>query len=305
MVRRAMAGEDNSTKVIRRIDLDPLEEKVATLLVISGHCKGDIHTLTTELTTLGREVECDIFIPDDGISREHCRFHRGAEGVWVEDLGSTNGTWVDRNRITGRVRLANGARVRLGANTILRFVLQSEVDRAYYEDLHHAAVRDPLTGLFNKRHLDERLRTEVAYAVRHGEPLALLVFDIDHFKVVNDTFGHAAGDAVLAQLGLLLTAHTRAEDVVARFGGDEFVILARGTDVAGAERLAERLRVAVVAANFRHGDQRIEVTLSIGATATSGGQLPPEELFKVADGALYEAKARGRNAVVVATLAGL
>ena len=294
---RATANEQSSTRVIRRMEIDALEERVATLLVMSGQCKGELHTLEVGATTLGRDAECDIVVPDDGISREHCRFHHDGDGVWVEDLGSTNGTWLDRQRITRRVKLVSGTRVRLGAGTLLRFVLQSEVDRAYYEELRAAAVRDPLTGVFNKRHLQERLCAELAYANRHGEPLALIMIDVDHFKQINDGYGHAAGDAVLAQLAAVLVTHTRGEDVIARFGGDEFVILARGTDINGARRLGERLRQAVAGFAFAHDGQDIAVTLSVGVTAVSGGQ-PADDLFNVADAALYEAKARGRDTVV-------
>lgn len=301
---RATPSEQSSTRVIRRVDIDGLEERVATLLVISGHCKGELHTLEVGQTTLGRGAECDIVIPDDGISREHCRFHYGADGVWVEDLASTNGTWLDRRRITRRVRLASGTRLRLGAGTLLRFVVQGEVDRAYYEELRAAAVRDPLTGVFNKRHLQERLCAELAYANRHSEPLSLIIFDVDHFKQINDGHGHAAGDAVLAQLGALLVTHIRSEDVIARFGGDEFVILARGTDIDGAQRLAERLRQAVRRFAFAHEGKEFAVTLSIGVAATVGGQ-SADNLFNVADAALYQAKARGRDTVVAAPCQGL
>jgi diguanylate cyclase (GGDEF)-like protein len=298
-VSRAIANEESSTRVIRRMEIDGLEDRVATLLVMSGHCKGELLSLEVGATTLGRDALCDIVIPDDGISREHCRFHHDGDAVWVEDLGSTNGTWLDRQRITRRVKLESGTRVRLGAGTLLRFVLQSEVDRAYYEELRAAAVRDPLTGVFNKRHLQERLRAELAYATRHSEPLALIIFDVDHFKQINDGYGHAAGDAVLAQLGAVLVTHTRGEDVIARFGGDEFVILARGTDIDGAQRLAERLRQGVARFAFSHDGREIGVTLSIGVAAVAGGQ-PADDLFNVADAALYEAKARGRDTVVAA-----
>lgn len=300
-VAGSITSEESSTRVIRRMDLDQLEDSVATLLVISGHCRGEIHTLETKLT-LGRGAECDIVIPDDGISREHCRFVRVPAGVAVEDLGSTNGTWVGRQRIRKRTHLPNGARVRLGAGTILRFALQTEVDRAYYEDLRAAAVRDPLTGLYNKRHLHERLPVELAYSARHGEPLALVIVDLDRFKQINDGYGHAAGDVILAGVGQILASCTRTEDVVSRFGGDEFVILARNTTVEGARELAERVRRAVKRAEFAHEGRRIPVTLSVGVAATAGEPTDSAEaLFGAADAALYEVKARGRDGVAATT----
>ncbi|TNF37425.1 MAG: GGDEF domain-containing protein [Deltaproteobacteria bacterium] len=296
-VGRPRLDDQSPTRKVRRLDVDEAEAQLATLLVISGHGRGEIHTLETSLT-LGRGPACDIVIPDDGISREHCRFVRDVDGASVEDLGSTNGTWVNQGRITRLSKLASGSRVRLGARTVLRFALQSEADRAYYEDMRDAAVRDPLTGLFNKRHLHERLGVELAYSYRHKEPLALVVIDVDHFKAINDGHGHAAGDLVLTQLGRLLVAQTRAEDIVARFGGDELIIVARRTTLDGARDLAERLRAATGRTSFTHDGREILVTLSAGVAATDGTSCSADALFGAADAALYEAKARGRDAVV-------
>jgi len=292
----------STTRVIRRADIGLADEddaqRTASLLVISGSGMGELHPLQAPRTTLGRDPECGLVIDDEGISRVHCAFVReGHDAVRVEDLDSTNGTWVNRAKIRA-CDLKNGDRIRVGANTILRFLLESPGDQAHYQSLYHAAIRDELTGAFNKRHLMERLAAEVAFARRHGSELTLILFDIDDFKHVNDTFGHAAGDALLSQLGSLLLEHTREEDVVARFGGDEFAILARGTCAQGAWELAERLRRAVQGTVFEEESVEIRATLSIG-TATMLGTRPMtvEELFKTADRALYVAKETGKNRV--------
>lgn len=286
-----------TTKVVRAIDFDAFDEKVATLLVISGSCMGELHNLEQDETLLGRGPECDVVIRDDGISRQHCLFRRLGDEVVIEDLGSTNGTWVNRERASSRV-LKPGDRVRLGVNTLVRYVVQSEADRAYHRDLYRAAVRDPLTGAFNKRYLRDRLRTELAYSARHKTSLTLVVFDLDGFKQVNDTLGHTAGDSVIAQLGSVLLEQTREEDIVARFGGDEFVILLRGIEPAAAERFAERIRRVVADTRFVAANRHVQLTLSIG-TATAVGQAQhAEELFDAADAALYEAKRAGKNRVV-------
>lgn len=155
------------------------------------------------------------------------------------------------------------------------------------------ASLDPLTGLKNRRAFQERLAAELAAALRLGDPLSLLLADIDFFKAINDSYTHIVGDAVLRQVGQTLLGSVRASDLVARFGGEEFALLLPRTDRGGAVELAERLRAAVAASC----PEDIPVTISVGV-ATLGEACATElDLLLAADQAMYRSKARGRNAV--------
>lgn len=169
------------------------------------------------------------------------------------------------------------------------------------ESLRNQSIRDPLTGLYNRRYLEETLERELIRARRRGSPLSLVMIDVDHFKRFNDTFGHAAGDAVLEHLGRMLREHFRADDVACRYGGEEFALLMPDTDAARARQRAEDLRDAVAALRVTHGRRTLDpVTLSLGvATYPEHGQAAVE-LMRVADKALYAAKHAGRDRVALA-----
>lgn len=165
--------------------------------------------------------------------------------------------------------------------------------------LYESSTRDALTGAYNRRHFEDRLRAEIAFAVRHATDLGLLLFDLDHFKRVNDTFGHPAGDEVLRHVSAIALKTLRAEDVFSRFGGEEFAVLMRGSSTRGGVRLADRLREALVQSVAEHEGRRIPITLSAGCAALSCCKTPSaEELVAVADRRLYLAKQGGRNRVV-------
>jgi two-component system, cell cycle response regulator len=155
---------------------------------------------------------------------------------------------------------------------------------------------DGLTGLFNRRHLDEQLRSECNTARRHDQPLSILMLDIDHFKLVNDTEGHPAGDRVLQEFALRLKASVRAACIVGRWGGEEFLVIAPQTDIGAAEMLGERIRAAIAGRPVDLGGHSIAITVSIGCAV---GVTPPVDLVKHADAALYRSKAEGRNRVTV------
>jgi diguanylate cyclase (GGDEF)-like protein len=172
--------------------------------------------------------------------------------------------------------------------------------------MYDMSVRDGLTGLFNRRYFDERLESEHAFAVRHRSALAVLLCDIDHFKKVNDVHGHQAGDAVLRAVATELRERVRTEDVVARFGGEELVVIARGVDVNGTRQFAERLRAIVEALRIEIDDKVIAVTVSIGVAHSHAGPaaVRPEGLVASADNALYAAKRAGRNRALLAESVG-
>jgi len=164
-------------------------------------------------------------------------------------------------------------------------------------ELTDLSLRDPLTGLYNRRALAERMREELARARRYGAPLSLLMVDIDHFKRVNDSYGHAVGDQVIAHVAKLLLKDRRASDIVVRYGGEELVLLLPHTPLDGAQILADRLREMVELTPYRTPMGRDHVTVSIGGAIFEQTMQEPSELLEAADRALYRSKREGRNRV--------
>jgi two-component system cell cycle response regulator len=216
-----------------------------------------------------------------------------------ELIGSINLCSSDPNRFT--VHHASDFLAHLGA--IASFSIENAVNRAR---LRQSGFTDVLTGWHNRRYLQARMKEELARSCRDGRNLVCMMLDVDHFKRVNDTWGHAAGDSVLSEMAQRIDAEVRASDVAARLGGEEFVILLPNTRSVDGQRLAERIRNAVAAAPFElPGGAQIEVTVSIGiaefAPGAGDGDLRSlgEALIARADAALYAAKAAGRDRVVV------
>jgi two-component system cell cycle response regulator len=289
-------GEDLSESVSR----GPRSEAVLT--VLRGANPGALYTVIAAESVVGRSADVEVPIPDDSLSRRHARIRRAGTRYTLEDLGSTNGTFVDGTRVTAPHLLEDGCRIFLGTRTVLHFRLHDAVELEAARLTHALTVRDPLTGLYNRRHLQERLWAEVAFARRHGTPLSLLLVDVDHFKQINDGHGHAAGDAVLRALAKDLTTLTREEDVLARYGGEEFALVARGIDKKATLLLAERIRSSVEAQRLPIEGGNLSCTVSIGvAYCDSGEEVSAQQMFEAADRALYACKDGGRNRVSLAT----
>jgi diguanylate cyclase (GGDEF)-like protein len=205
---------------------------------------------------------------------------------------------VNGAEIGGQTLLKGGERLRLSTTVILKFALQDRLENEALETLYSDSVRDPLTGSYNKRFLMERIDHELVHASRHEGALSLMIFDLDHFKRVNDTFGHATGDAVLTETVERVRSALRAEDVLARYGGEEFVVLMRNTPLREALRIAERIRRTIEARTFLHDNNEIELTLSVGVAEFAHPVNPnASELIEMADAHLYRAKTLGRNRV--------
>lgn len=291
--------EDTKTTGVEEIAaaVSSIERSVPTLTVLTGSSTGQTLKLRSTIT-IGRATEAELRIADDGISRHHARIHYAGEIASLEDLASRNGTFVNGKRVTARQDLADGDKIQLGRSTVLRFAFQDALDESFHENLMSSALRDGLTKLFNKRYFLDRLDSELKFAMRHETSLSLLMLDLDHFKKVNDTFGHLAGDAVLSHVALALSKAVRNEDVVARFGGEEFAIVLRAIGLDSAALMAERLRRMVEASSVRCGDHTVKATVSIGVAGyPSTPAKTPDELVEAADKALYRAKHAGRNRV--------
>jgi diguanylate cyclase (GGDEF)-like protein len=187
---------------------------------------------------------------------------------------------------------------------IAALCLENAVNR---ERLRIAGLTDSLTGLYNRRHLQHRLEQELARAGRYGHSLACLFIDADHFKRINDTYGHPAGDQVLIALAQRLRSHLRGSDLASRYGGEEFAVLLPQTDAASACRLAERIRLGVECEPVPLEDGRkvhLSVSIGVAALADRTTQTPAEAgaaLLRQADEAVYRAKSDGRNRVVCAS----
>ena len=247
--------------------------------------------------SIGRSSSADISMPEvQSLSRLHARLrHRGAM-VEVEDLRSTNGTFVNDRRILSSQPLRSGDRFQLGA-AHFKFLHEQDPEHAYHEAIYHLVMTDGLTQVFNKRKLDEELAREFSRAQRHQRPLSLILFDIDHFKTVNDTYGHLCGDFVLQQIARLASEHLRPEQVFARAGGEEFAILSPEMEASGALELAEKLRAKFEAEIFRYAELDVKITCSFGVAVLEPGMERMEELYEAADRAMYMSKGGGRNRV--------
>jgi diguanylate cyclase (GGDEF)-like protein len=273
----------------------------ATFTVVSGPSAGAIYSLVAAENVIGRGKECSFRIIDAGISRRHARVVRQAPGQYiVEDLGSSNGTFINGVRVEGRERIDEGDRLGVGPSIELRFGFTDEAEEGALRRLYESSVLDALTGAYNRKHFEERLASEVAYAKRHATPLCLLMFDLDHFKRISDTYGHLGGDHVLRTVGALAKRTLRVEDVFARYGGEEFAIIARGIDVAKGYLFAERVRITMETARIEFNGLLVPVSVSLGVASLTccGEAATSEDLIRKADERLYVAKGSGRNRTV-------
>jgi two-component system, cell cycle response regulator len=268
------------------------------LLCLRGPFVGQVFSLGSDPSTVGREQGSRVWLPDSGVSRQHARVDQAAGGYVITDLGSANGTFVNGERVVAPTLLADGDLLQLGGAVALRYQLTDADGERVLVGLYEASVRDPLTGAFNREYLHERLLAEVAFARRHGTELSVVMFDLDHFKRVNDTFGHPAGDAVLSAVSATVRAGIRLEDVLARYGGEEFLVVLRAVPLAGAAALAERLRLRVAELRIATATGPVSVTASFGCAALSCcSQANAVELVGIADRRLFAAKHLGRNRV--------
>lgn len=299
-----MARQDEETAEItivggraERISEATLKRDRASLIVIAGENVGEMFSVGGGLV-IGRG-DVDVRVIDEEISRRHARIAVHGKDVFLEDLGSRNGTYLNGVQVRREI-LRDGDKIQIGSHTVLRFALHDSLEESFQKQMCESALRDPLTGAYNRKYLLDRLQSELAYANRHGTPLSFLLLDVDRFKSINDAHGHPAGDVVLVELARHVQRVIRTEDVFARYGGEEFGVLSRGIAIEGARKFAERLRHAIEGYPFAHEGRAIPVTISIGLTGVPAPETrKASEIVSRADKALYAAKANGRNKVVV------
>jgi two-component system, cell cycle response regulator len=274
----------------------------AFMLVVAGGIPGTMVPLCEDGTRLGRSADNSFQINDITVSREHAFVTVDNLGsVHIRDAGSTNGTYLNGMRIRPQrlVEVADGDRVQLGTSVVLKLVRLDPKDEQFQREMFERTVRDTLTGLYNRAYLLNQIGVLAERSASQGVGLAVLMLDIDYFKQINDRHGHLAGDGVLRQVAAVLRESTRAEDLVARFGGEEFVVVLPVSVPDLASERAERIRSNLAERTVVALGTEIRVTASIGlAFAGPESARNATALITVADEALYQAKADGRNRVV-------
>ncbi|MBB4286275.1 GGDEF domain-containing protein [Roseospira goensis] len=267
-----------------------------SLVALTGHDAGRIYVLDSYETLLGRADECDIQVLEATVSRRHARLISTADGVEAFDLRSSNGLTVNGDRVDRRV-LHDQDVIGLGGSVSFKFAYVTESEQHYQNRLFDNAAHDPLTRLYNKRYFLGVLEQRLAAARKRLDRLALLMVDLDHFKVINDTHGHPFGDEALCHVSTLLRHEIRDKDIAGRYGGEEFVMVVTDVDAEGAVRIAERVRQAIESNPLTSKGEPVPLTVSIGLALASEVNGVAERFIALADERLYTAKRNGRNQV--------
>jgi two-component system cell cycle response regulator len=293
------SDHDIKTRVTTLEELKVQRKGDDCLVVIYAPVASDLgrrHVLDQEVISIGRDRENDIVLDSDSVSRRHARVEHRDGRIYLTDLDSTNGTYVnDETEPVRDAQLRRGDQVKIG-DTIFKYLSGSDVETQYHETIFNMTITDGLTDVGNKKRLDQLVQKEIPRALRHNRDLALLMVDIDHFKDVNDTYGHLAGDSVLRDLAGILSRRLRPDDELGRYGGEEFAAVLPETSLGGALKIAEDLRGLVEQHRFIVEGEQIRVTVSIGAAALKPG-MDAKAFFRAADEMLYKAKNGGRNKV--------
>ena len=300
-----MADDDYDPRVtlhtatsVLPVAVQKIDPSTACLVVIYGTDLGKRVPLDSGDVECGRSAQAGIPLEgDDAVSRRHARFAYTGTTFIVTDLGSTNGTYVNDVSVLERT-LRDGDQIKIG-HTIFKFICGGNIELSYHEEIYRLMTFDGLTQAHNKRAFQTALEREISRCQRYRRPMSLAIFDIDHFKKINDDCGHLAGDAVLRQLAALVMANVRREDILARVGGEEFALIVPELSLDAARIVAEKLRSLIERTPCRFEDRYIPITASFGVAELA--LTPPmqgTELYQIADERLYAAKRSGRNRVV-------
>ena len=289
-----MARAKTVVTVISKIAEKPVG-KDACLVVIYGLELGRKYNLENANIIIGRSSKSDVQIDQESVSRNHAKMINTGKSIILRDLGSTNGTYVNDQLIDEYV-MRDGDFIKIG-RTIFKFLSGGNIENAYHEEIYRLTTVDGLTQIYNKRYFLETLEREISRAHRYHRDLALIMFDIDFFKNVNDTHGHLAGDSVLKQLASVLKGRIRREDIMARYGGEEFAIILPEISVHNAMVFADKVRKLVEKTPFKFEDTKIPITVSVGVAEIGAGIQSTGDFIRIADEKLYQAKQEGRNRV--------
>ncbi|MDQ5846291.1 MAG: GGDEF domain-containing protein [Acidobacteriota bacterium] len=302
-------NQDESGKTKPRRNVKPSKstqkERRPALVSLRGELMAVPIPLERDEVIIGRALEADVRLNDARASRLHARITSEREadggGYRLEDLGSTNGTLVNGELIT-EVMLNDGDKIEIGDH-LFRFDMLDEIDREFQQQIHRLLAHDELTGLLTSKSFFSELRREAARAEAESRPFCVLMMDLDHFKEVNDTYGHLVGSKTLEETGHVIKEALRAGDVASRFGGEEFAAFLLDANYAQGLVAAERVRVAIEghlfpASRIDSPEQSTHrITISIGVAAFPDDATDPIQLVELADSALYRAKRSGRNRI--------
>jgi diguanylate cyclase (GGDEF)-like protein len=293
------AVSDQETRVTK---ISKLHDRVAVggescLVAIHGPQLGKKFILEEEEFTIGRDVKNNIVVDLDNVSRRHAKITTKGGRSFVMDLGSTNGTYLNDGEVLEEMPLRTGDYVKVGGS-IFKFLSGGNIESLYYEEIYQLTIVDGLTQIHNKRYFLEYLEREMGRSHRYTWALSLIMFDIYHFKKINDSNGHLAGDYVLRELCGAIKGRIRREECFARYGGEEFAAVMPEAGPDNARTFAEKVRRMVEDHVFVFEDKKIEVTVSLGVADMTGEMTEPLQFIKVADANLYKAKKGGRNRVI-------
>jgi two-component system cell cycle response regulator len=302
-------GEGEVTRVINpatdtlKIDLELAKATDPVLILIRGGLQGKKFSLQgNNRFLMGRDKGVEIQVDDANVSRQHAQITRQGDKVYIEDMGSRNGTFVnDENIGTEKRELGKEDMIKLGS-TVLKYLPAGQLETLYHINLTNAAYMDKLTGLYNRKYISEVLEVEFKRARALHSPLSVVMFDIDNFKKINDTYGHDGGDYVLQELGKQVKASgLRERDLAGRYGGEEFMVVLSNSGADQAMELAERIRKRIEQNEFVYDGKRINVTVSMGVSDVKAGMVDYKDVYRASDKALYKSKHNGKNQVTLAT----
>jgi len=296
---------DEKTAVVRgdtfRVRMEQASRTPPVLVMLEGPAgyvgkqwpldKGDL--------IIGRSMTSSIFVDDRSVSKSHAKISISAGDVYILDLESTNRTVVNSDTVPPLVpvKLSNNDQIKTG-NVLFKFLEGGSIEAHAMEHLQTKSEKDPLTGAYNKGALHMRGAESFKRAKLLKVPMSIAVFDIDHFKKVNDTYGHPAGDYVLKELAQVIgTKLIRLDDFFARYGGEEFVVVLFGSNLAQGAEIGERFRATIENHQFSYQGTRLPITISVGVATIEPDMGTWDELFGKADNALYTSKRTGRNKV--------
>ncbi|MBU8894252.1 GGDEF domain-containing protein [Corallococcus sp. H22C18031201] len=291
-----MSGDQTRVTKISSLGV-PSERTDSCLVQIHGPELGKKYVLEDAEFTIGRDQQNNIVVELDNVSRRHARILGRGGRMFVEDLGSTNGTYLNDQEVLQAHPLRSGDLIKVGGS-IFKFLDGDNIETQYHETIYTLTIADGLTGINNKRYFLEYLEREMGRSHRYQRTLSLMMFDIDHFKRINDVHGHLAGDYVLREMAQSIKRLVRREQCFARYGGEEFAVVMPEDGPDKARLFAEKIRRLVEEKVFIFEDKEIPVTISIGIAEMSGDMNEPTPFIKVADTNLYKAKKSGRNRVV-------
>jgi two-component system, cell cycle response regulator len=263
------------------------------LLVLHGPLLGRTFMIEQPVLTIGRSSQCDIQIDDENVSRKHAEISFRDGLVWLTDLQSTNGSYVNSKRVS-EIPLNDGDLVLIG-RVLFKFIYSTFVENRFFGQMYSLAITDFITGIANRQQILNLLEQEFSRARRYDRPLSILVYDIDRFKEINDTYGHLAGDEMLIESSRIVKDHLRSEDHYGRLGGDEFLIICPETSAEQTLALGKRIQVVLSKTDFLVKDKIIFFTISVGAATLSMKVSSSDEFTQLANQALYRAKNAGRN----------